>query len=96
MLTEKQQKTYEQFYESTHDNEFLDEKTELLVGLAAAMALDCGPCSNYYLGKAKSAGIKKGEISEVLAKVMAVSAGQKRLQFKEVTEKFEIDLSEFE
>jgi len=96
MLTEKQQKAYEQFYESTHDNEFLDEKTELLVGLAAAMALDCAPCSNYYLGKAKSAGIKKGEISEVLAKVMAVSAGQKRLQFEEVTEKFEIDLSEFE
>jgi len=48
MLTEKQQQAYEQFYESTHDNEFLDEKTELLVGLAAAMALDCAPCSNYY------------------------------------------------
>ena len=96
MLTERQQKAYEQLYASTHSNEFLDEKTELLVGLAAAMALDCTPCSHYYLKKAKSAGIRKGEISEVLAKVMAVSAGQKRLQLKDVTERFNIDLSEFE
>ncbi len=96
MLTEKQQDAYEQFYASTHDNEFLDAKTELLVGLAAAMALDCAPCRHDYLAKAKDAGIKRGEISEVLAKVMAVSAGQKRLQFEDVTERFDIDLSEFE
>ncbi len=51
------------------------------------MALDCASCSHYYLVKAKSAGIKRGEIAEVLAKVMAVSAGQKRLQFKDVTER---------
>jgi len=31
-------------------------------------------------------------ISELLAKVMVVSAGQKWLQLKEVTEKFGIDL----
>ena len=58
--------------------------------------LDCAPCRHDYLAKAKDAGIKRGEISEVLAKVMAVSAGQKRLQFEDVTERFGIDLSEFE
>jgi len=41
VLTNRQQKAYEQFYEPTHDNEFLDEKTELLAGFPAAMALDC-------------------------------------------------------
>jgi len=60
------------------------------------MALDCAPCSHYYLAKAKSAGIKRGESAEVQAKVMVVSAGQKRLQFEDVTEQFDIDLGEFE
>lgn len=82
--------TYKAFYESTLNNEFLDAKTELLVGLAAAMALDCIPCQRYYLDRAKSAGITKGEISEVLAKVMAVSAGQKRLQFEETCTRYNI------
>ncbi|MBX3673250.1 MAG: carboxymuconolactone decarboxylase family protein [Opitutaceae bacterium] len=82
--------TYKAFYDSTIDNEFLDAKTELLVGLAAAMALNCIPCQRYYLDRAKSAGITKGEISEVLAKVMAVSAGQKRLQFEETCTRYNI------
>ena len=81
---------YKAFYDSTIDNEFLDAKTELLVGLAAAMALNCIPCQRYYLDRAKSAGITKGEISEVLAKVMAVSAGQKRLQFEETCTRYNI------
>ena len=96
MLKEKQQKLYEAFYESTHKNEYLDNKTELLVGLAAAMALNCYPCMKYYLNKGKSAGLKKGEIQEVLAKVMAVAAGQKRLQAVEVIEKFKIELDQYE
>ena len=37
-----------------------------------------------YLEQAKKADVSKGEISEVLAKVMAVAAGQKRLQMQEV------------
>lgn len=45
----KHQHHYEQFYQSTHENEHLDAKTELLVGLAAAMAMNCLPCTNYYL-----------------------------------------------
>ncbi len=84
MLTDKQNKLYNAFYESTHNNEFLDSKTELLVGLSAAIAMNCQPCTKYYLGKARQADISDGEISEVLAKVMAVAAGQKKLQTVDV------------
>lgn len=90
MLTDRHMATYKAFYDSTINNEFLDAKTELLVGLAAAMALNCIPCQRYYLDRAKSAGITKGEVSEVLAKVMAVSAGQKRLQFEETCTRFNL------
>lgn len=75
MLTENQNSTYNAFYESTHKNEYLDAKTEILVGLSAAIAINCKPCTNYYLLKAKRVGVSKGEIAEVLAKVMAVAAG---------------------
>ncbi|MES9878576.1 MAG: carboxymuconolactone decarboxylase family protein [Candidatus Sedimenticola sp. PURPLELP] len=95
MLTPKQQDAYDSFYASTHENEHLDTRTELLVGLAAAMAMNCQPCVNYYLKSARAAGITKGEISEVLAKVMAVSAGQKRLQMADVLAKYRIDLEGF-
>jgi alkylhydroperoxidase/carboxymuconolactone decarboxylase family protein YurZ len=95
MLQERQRRAYDEFYESTHRNEFLDARTELLVGLAAAMGMNCAPCVNYYLNKSREAGITRGEISEVLAKVMAVAAGQKRLQMKEVVAKYNIDLSAF-
>lgn len=96
ILTDKQNSAYNVFYESTHNNEFLDSKTEILVGLSAAIAMNCKPCTNYYLLKAKKAGIDQGEIKEVLAKVMAVAAGQKKLQTQEVLNEFNINLSEFE
>ena len=96
MLTKKQQELYNSFYESTHNNEYLDKKMELLIGLSAAIAMNCQPCTKYYLLKAKEAGIKKGEISEVVAKVMAVAAGQKKLQTIEVLNESKINLSEFE
>ena len=95
MLRDEQKKRYDDFYESTHKNEFLDEPTEILVGLSAAISLNCLPCTKYYLDKAKNAGVKKGAISEVIAKVMAVSAGQKRLQTAEVITKYQINLDEF-
>jgi alkylhydroperoxidase/carboxymuconolactone decarboxylase family protein YurZ len=82
MLKKEQKKLYDAFYESTHNNEFLDDKTEVLVGLAASMGMNCQPCTKYYLHQAKKVGVKKGELSEVLAKVMAVAAGQKRLQMQ--------------
>jgi alkylhydroperoxidase/carboxymuconolactone decarboxylase family protein YurZ len=96
MLTSNHQRHYDEFYRSTHNNEYLDEKTELLVGLSAAMAMNCAPCTEYYLNQARSAGISHGEISEVLAKVMAVAAGQKRLQMQSVLRSCNIDLTEFE
>lgn len=98
MLTKRQQELYDSFYESTHSNEYLDRKTEVLVGLSAALAMNCSPCTGYYLEQAKKADITKGEISEVLAKVMAVAAGQKRLQMQEELENsgtdFESDAKE--
>jgi len=96
MLTKRQQVLYNSFYESTHKNEYLDRKTEVLVGLSAAMAMDCKPCTLYYLKQAKKAKISKAEISEVLAKVMAVAAGQKRLQMKEVLESYSIEIESYE
>ena len=95
MLTKRQQQLYDAFYQSTHKNEYLDQKTEVLVGLSAAMAMNCAPCTRYYLEQAKKAKTSKGEVSEVLAKVMAVAAGQKRLQMQEVTDIYEIDLESF-
>lgn len=92
MLTKRQQELYNSFYDSTHNNEYLDQKTEILVGLYAAMAMNCAPCVRYYLQQAKQAGVSEGEISEVLAKVMAVAAGQKRLQMEEVLESYVIDI----
>ena len=96
MLTKRQQELYNSFYESTHKNEYLDQKTEVLIGLSAAIAMNCAPCTEYYLKQAKKVNISKGEISEVLAKVMAVAAGQKRLQAQEVVEKYKIDLENYE
>lgn len=95
MLNKHQRELYDAFYESTHENENLDEKTELLVGLAAAMGMDCEPCTEYYLEKAQKSGINKDEISAVLAKVMAVAAGQKRLQAQNVINKSKLNLDAF-
>ena len=95
MLTKNQQKLYENFYDSTHENSCLDSKTELLVGLSAAIAMNCEPCSAYYLKKLKVVGAKKEEIQEVLAKVMAVAAGQKKLQTQRVLKDFNIDLDNY-
>ncbi len=95
ILTKKHQKLYSSFYESTHNNDYLDNKTEILVGLSASLAMNCSPCTSYYLKKAKEAKINKGEISEVLAKVMAVAAGQKRLQAQEVIKNSGIDIESY-
>ena len=92
MLTQRQKDLYDSFYESTHKNDYLDQKTEVHVGLSAAMAMNCALCTRYYLQQAKQANISKGEISEVLAKVMAVAAGQKRLQMQGVIEGYDIDI----
>lgn len=95
ILTEKQQRLYDSFYESTHNNEHIDTKTEILVGLSAALAMNCSPCTTYYLNEAKKVNITRGEISEVLAKVMAVAAGQKRLQAQEMIESYGVDIESY-
>ncbi len=95
MLNKHQRELYDAFYESTHKNESLDKKTELLVGLAAAMGMDCEPCTEYYLDKAQKSGINKDEVFAVLAKVMAVAAGQKRLQAQNVISKSKLSLDAF-
>jgi len=92
ILTDKQQTLYDSFYESTHSNEHIDTKTEILVGLSAALAMNCSPCTRYYLMKAKKENIAKGAISEVVAKVMAVAAGQKRLQAQEIIKSTGVDI----
>ena len=74
----------------------MDQKTETLVGLSAAMAMNCAPCTRYYLKEAKRVNIAKGAISEVLAKVMAVAAGQNRLQLQEVLKSYAIDIEAYD
>lgn len=96
MLTKNQQELYDSFYESTHNTKFLNQRSEVLVGLASAVALNCKPCTVYYLKQAKKAQLSKGEISEVIAKVMAVAAGQKKLQTQRAMREFNIDLDNFQ
>jgi len=43
MLTEKNGKAFSAFYDAVRDYSVLDEKTTLLIGLAASMAVGCAP-----------------------------------------------------
>ena len=90
MLKDNQEKLFDAFYQSTIDNAYLDTRTEILVGLASAISLNCYPCMKYYFTRAKEFKIKNVEISEVVAKVMAVSAAQKRIQSEEVIKKLKL------
>lgn len=89
-LSAKQNKLYSEFYDSTHDDGVLDAKTLLLVGLSAAIGMNCQPCTAYYMKMCKDSGISRCEIQSVLAKVMAIAAGQKRIQLEKVLEEYEI------
>lgn len=82
MLPE-QQKAFDAFYRTAHNNRILDEKTTLMVHLAASMAVACYPCMRVYMEQAKHVGLTKEEIDTVETIVMAVSAGRVMLQFKE-------------
>ena len=61
-------------------------------GLAAAIALDCQPCIEFYLARCKQSGAASDEIGEVLAKVMAVAGGQKKILFASVLDKMEREI----
>jgi alkylhydroperoxidase/carboxymuconolactone decarboxylase family protein YurZ len=89
MLNEHHEKLFSQFYYSTHKNKYIDDKTAVLVGLAASMAVNCHPCMRFYLNKAKELNITEQEIGEVLAKVMAVSAGRVNAQYNEAISSLE-------
>ena len=43
----------------------MDEKTKLLVSLGAAVAANCVPCFEHFLGKTDAAGLTPEEIREV-------------------------------
>ena len=90
-MTDKQRTLYDTFYESTIDDGVLGAKTGALVGLAAAMASSCEPCMAYYVSHCRKNGVTDPEMQAVLAKVMAVAAGQKRLQAEKVLKNYEID-----
>jgi len=43
MLPEKQKKTYTAFYDSTVENDLLDDKTTVMIQLASSFAIACYP-----------------------------------------------------
>jgi alkylhydroperoxidase/carboxymuconolactone decarboxylase family protein YurZ len=84
MLNLQHSDTWSSFYASTTTGSVLDERTMLLIALAAAIAVDCEPCVESYLTKCKVIGIPDAAIADVLAKVMAVSAGKNKIKFSRV------------
>ena len=83
----QQQKAFGEFYKSARNNGLLDDKTTVMIHLAAAMAVGCYPCMEYYLAQADKAGLSSDEISAVQAIVMAVSAGKVNAQLQDVRKK---------
>jgi alkylhydroperoxidase/carboxymuconolactone decarboxylase family protein YurZ len=83
MLPKKQLEAFGAFYDSARHNDILEPKTTYLIHLAAAIAVGCGPCMEYYLGQKEKEGITDDEIGAVLASVMTVSAGRAKAQLQE-------------
>jgi len=83
----QQQKAFGEFYKSANQNGILDDKTTLMIHLAAAMAVGCYPCMEYYLAKTDKAGLSSDEVSAVQAIVMAVSAGKVNAQLQDIRKK---------
>lgn len=80
----KQEKAFWDFYNTARDNKVLDEKTTLMISLAAAMAVGCYPCMRHYKLQKKLVGLTEDEEQAVEAIVMAVSAGRVMMQHREV------------
>jgi AhpD family alkylhydroperoxidase len=80
MLNKTHADPWSSFYASTKKGTVLDERTMSLIGLAASIAFDCEPCTEGYLAQCDGHGVSDAEIADVLAKVMAVSAGKKKVQ----------------
>lgn len=45
----------------------MDEKTQELIALGAAVAAHCQPCVTFHVDKAKSMGLSEAEIQEAVA-----------------------------
>lgn len=87
MLNSKHARPWSEFYASTASGAALDERTMVLIGLAASIAVDCEPCAEAYLAECKKHSITEIEIADVLAKVMAVSAGKRKIKLSRSLEK---------
>ncbi|WP_243372456.1 carboxymuconolactone decarboxylase family protein [Geotalea sp. SG265] len=83
MLPEKQQKAYVNFYDTARENTILDPKTSYLLHIAAAMAIGCVPCMEYYLKQQQKEGVTDEEIGAAQAVAMAVSAGRINAQLRQ-------------
>jgi alkylhydroperoxidase/carboxymuconolactone decarboxylase family protein YurZ len=91
MLPALQQKKYEEFYYSARNNEILDKKTTFLLHIAAAMAVGCVPCMEYYLRQQEKEGVTDEEIGAVQSVVMAVSSGRVNAQLRQAERSVKTD-----
>ena len=87
MLNSPHSAAWSSFYASTVKGAVLDERTMIRIALATAIAIDCEPCAEHYLTKCKETGITDAEIADVLAKVMAVSAGKHKIKSSRIVER---------
>jgi AhpD family alkylhydroperoxidase len=87
MLNSKHADSWSSFYASTKKGAVLDERTMALIGLAASIAVDCEPCAEAYLSECREHSVSDAEIADVLAKVMAVSAGKRKIKFSRIVQK---------
>jgi len=83
----QQQKAFGEFYKAANQNGILGDKTTVMIHPAAAMAVGCYPCMEYYLAQADKAALSSDKISAVQAIVMAVSAGKVNAHLKDVRKK---------
>jgi alkylhydroperoxidase/carboxymuconolactone decarboxylase family protein YurZ len=82
-----QEKAFWEFYNTARKNKVLDEKTTLMIYLAAAMAVGCYPCMRHYKLQKKLVGLSDEEEQVVESIVMAVSAGRVMMQHQEASGK---------
>jgi alkylhydroperoxidase/carboxymuconolactone decarboxylase family protein YurZ len=87
MLNSRHADAWSSFYASAAKGAVLDERTMILIGLAASIAIDCEPCVEGYLAKCKETGIPDAGIADVLAKVMAVTAGKQKIKFSRIVDR---------
>ena len=86
MLPKRQELKYEEFFASTAKNDILDQKTTIMIQLAASFVAGCYPWMEHFFGVAKEIDISDDEIGIVQSIVMAVSAGSMKVQFRQVRE----------